>query len=620
MIPQSTVTRELAGEHETKGRKVPRVIARLQVSLLLSHDCLTDNFSWLTGGGYESCPVATIKQHMPPLKLVCVSHVGCSECVMLCHVFFQSRNAGRGMGTNQRGFSQANSWNATGLRRILRHVTPSIFSAALLLTLTPILTATLLTAGTSTAAALAGSEGAWSSPQSIDVSTNQHMPYSISCPSASFCAVVDNSGYAITYNGSSWSSPEDIDGTNMLLSVSCPSASFCVAVDNKGNVLTYSGSSWSSPEPVDPHGFGGTIQAGPFVSCSSASFCVAIDEDGNAYTYDGSSWSGPNNFDRSDGYLTSVSCSSASFCAATEFYGFIFTYDGSSWSLPQYVGFGQRGVSCASSNFCVAWGIDNNILTYDGSSWSLPQSIDSAGDNPISISCPTTSFCAAVDDQGNVLTDSSGTWSSPQDIDGANFVSELGQAFISASCPTASFCAAVDEEGNVFTYNGSAWGSPQNIEQVRDNLVSVSCPSRSFCDAVDAQGNVLNYNGSSWFTPVNIVGATGLTSVACPSWKFCVAVGEGAFYDDLEFPLPGEWGLVKDIDPGNMLTSVSCAENALSLSASFCAAVDYSGNASIGTYSSNSDTWSWPPFANIDGTNSLSSVSCPSVGFCVRGR
>ena len=74
---------------------------------------------------------------------------------------------------------------------------------------------------------------------------------SVSCPTASFCITVDRMGDFLTYNGSSWSSPDEID-QNGLYSVSCPTASFCAAVDGKGNALTYKGSSWSSPDSIDP--------------------------------------------------------------------------------------------------------------------------------------------------------------------------------------------------------------------------------------------------------------------------------------------------------------------------------------------------------------------------------
>jgi len=43
------------------------------------------------------------------------------------------------------------------------------------------------------------------------------------------CAAVDGSGYALSFNGTSWSAPADVDGANALTSVSCL------------NALTYNG-------------------------------------------------------------------------------------------------------------------------------------------------------------------------------------------------------------------------------------------------------------------------------------------------------------------------------------------------------------------------------------------
>ena len=48
-----------------------------------------------------------------------------------------------------------------------------------------------------------------------------------------------------------WSQGTLIDASGSLTSVSCPTASFCAAVDYDGDVLTYNGSSWSSPESID---------------------------------------------------------------------------------------------------------------------------------------------------------------------------------------------------------------------------------------------------------------------------------------------------------------------------------------------------------------------------------
>jgi hypothetical protein len=115
----------------------------------------------------------------------------------------------------------------------------------------------------------------------------------ISCPTTSFCAAVDNSGYITTYNGTSWATAADKDGSHALEAVSCTSSSYCVATDNDGNVLTYNGSSWSSATSEDStrtvHG----------VSCPTTSFCAAVDTSGYATTYNGTSWSTPSDIDGS---------------------------------------------------------------------------------------------------------------------------------------------------------------------------------------------------------------------------------------------------------------------------------------------------------------------------------
>jgi hypothetical protein len=48
-----------------------------------------------------------------------------------------------------------------------------------------------------------------------------------------------------------WSSPSQVDAQSSLNSVSCPTTRFCAAVDDAGNALTYNGTSWSSPSAID---------------------------------------------------------------------------------------------------------------------------------------------------------------------------------------------------------------------------------------------------------------------------------------------------------------------------------------------------------------------------------
>src|SRR5579863_8156919 len=106
----------------------------------------------------------------------------------------------------------------------------------------------MLAAGltTSTAAAAPRSQLAWSAGKAIDLAAGD--PRSVSCAAASsFCVAVDYEGSALTYNGTAWSLPANIDPAGHLTAVSCFSASFCAAADGFGHVLTYQGSHWSAP-------------------------------------------------------------------------------------------------------------------------------------------------------------------------------------------------------------------------------------------------------------------------------------------------------------------------------------------------------------------------------------
>ena len=270
--------------------------------------------------------------------------------------------------------------------------------------------------------ALTFNGSSWSAPAKIDGTA--YGLTSVSCPSSSFCVAVDHGGNALTFNGSSWSAPRSIDATgNVLTSVSCPSASFCVAVDldfaawaahllGYGYAMTFNGSSWSAPALV---GVGGLES----VSCPSPSFCTVVNDDGGALMFNGSTWSAPTRLlSGPPGYapLTSVSCPSATFCATVDQQGDAWTFNGSSWSYAPIDGLlPLTSVSCPSSSFCIAVDRGTSVgyegypgghaLTFNGSSWSAPTTIDNAALN--SVSCPSPSFCAAIDYLGQALTYSS---------------------------------------------------------------------------------------------------------------------------------------------------------------------------------------------------------------------
>ncbi len=53
-------------------------------------------------------------------------------------------------------------------------------------------------------------------------STRHARSRTVACTSSTFCVAVDASGYATTYNGTSWSTPTDIDSTRTIKAVACP--------------------------------------------------------------------------------------------------------------------------------------------------------------------------------------------------------------------------------------------------------------------------------------------------------------------------------------------------------------------------------------------------------------
>ncbi len=113
----------------------------------------------------------------------------------------------------------------------------------------------------------------WGSPTLVDPS---HSPTSVSCPSSTFCVTVGDSGNALTWNGSSWSSRVSID-PNETTSVSCRSSSFCVAVDVAGFALIGNGTVASisislSVDIAEVLGSGGVLVQNP--TCNHGSWPI----------------------------------------------------------------------------------------------------------------------------------------------------------------------------------------------------------------------------------------------------------------------------------------------------------------------------------------------------------
>jgi hypothetical protein len=126
-----------------------------------------------------------------------------------------------------------------------------------------------------------------SAPWTSSLVSGPSDPTAISCPTLSLCAVVNGTG-VVMGNPATWSAEQSIDPDGGLDSISCPTDSFCVAADQTGSVVTWDGSTWSSPEQVIPAATEYPAN-GTTVSCPTAQFCLVIDGDGDYATYTGSS-------------------------------------------------------------------------------------------------------------------------------------------------------------------------------------------------------------------------------------------------------------------------------------------------------------------------------------------
>ncbi|HVA08338.1 MAG TPA: hypothetical protein VNG12_16510 [Acidimicrobiales bacterium] len=163
-------------------------------------------------------------------------------------------------------------------------------------------------------------DGKWSSLGEPD--PNSKGFWSVSCPTFQFCAATELDGAIITYNGHTWSSPDELEHDSRISAVSCPTATFCAAVDQQGDAFTYNGHIWTDQPFIDT----GTTQSGQpagfeSVSCPTSTFCEAVDNLGRVVSYQGSSWGHPTLIDTyagTGGAAEYISCSSTSFCVLAD--------------------------------------------------------------------------------------------------------------------------------------------------------------------------------------------------------------------------------------------------------------------------------------------------------------
>jgi len=234
---------------------------------------------------------------------------------------------------------------------------------------------------------------------------------SLSCPTVGRCvAVTDLAGATVLKNGR-WSRLTTLDPNpgppypGMANAVSCTRPNFCVAVDGQGNTETYNGTSWTKPEQVD--------QDFPLtdVSCGSTGHCVAVDGGGQAVELRDGHWSAPKPADTSP--FTTISCVGIHFCVAIDLRGRAVVFTRSGWARPAPIDSLANApleTSCPQQQKCVAVDSSGRMLFLSDRAWTAPArpKVDSEAfiNSLIDVSCPIghANFCAAVDASGDAWT------------------------------------------------------------------------------------------------------------------------------------------------------------------------------------------------------------------------
>jgi hypothetical protein len=284
----------------------------------------------------------------------------------------------------------------------------------------------------------------WSEPQVLDGSSPNVSATAVSCPTATFCVVVDDGDNVVIYHSGTWSAPENLAGGPGLNSVSCTSETFCLAGDSGGNLWRYDGANWtalSSPS---------TTTTRYALSCVSPTFCALSGADasgaGGVAFFNGSAWT-PLRTVAGVASWGSLSCASSTFCAAVvldaggdaEWA----TYDGTSWSVspPESELAETTQLTCLSATFCALGSVFQIVAIFNGKTWldySLGETLGSDYVPVESVSCASSTFCVA--DAGSALYTFDGHWWS-----GSGAGVGLGPQIPDVSCGSARVCVAVGD-------------------------------------------------------------------------------------------------------------------------------------------------------------------------------
>ena len=308
--------------------------------------------------------------------------------------------------------------------------------------------AALLVGVSQGASAVSGSsrpdDGTWATRVPADIISGE--PDAITCLSERFCVLADDYGAILVEQGGRWQTSYRLPAHDLLVNdISCASRNFCVATGQNwrgetGFVMTYDGSSWSRPDFLAPS----TSMVG--VSCVSTTWCMAIDYHANSYVYNGASWSAAQPIGDAT-YVDRIACVTTTFCVVLDDLGGPWMYDGSGWT---FAGYGGRylgyDLQCLSTTWCVVT-TTYGVRVWDGTQWTYGDQF--SGEPLFSASCATRTSCLAVDEYGGTYRYDGTSWSSAGSVPESNPVV--------VRCLPDQTCYETGWSGYVYRYRNGSW-------------------------------------------------------------------------------------------------------------------------------------------------------------------
>ncbi len=423
----------------------------------------------------------------------------------------------------------------------------------------------------------------WSAPLSV-AETGSPDVSGMSCPSASQCTAIDDSGREVTFVPGEPAAPAPvvIDNGLGLRDVSCPSITQCTAITSTGadgiaDALTFNPQSPAAVATTPIH-TGGFLDQ---IACPATNQCSVVLQEWGCDSYEVT-------FDPSSpGFQTEVPIDEfTSGCPVGHF------------------SFGPLlALACPSASRCVAVeGNGSGEITFDPRSPGSPTPVTiDAGGWLQAVACPTVSLCVATDDGGHEVTFDPGA-------PAANTSAAVDDSALDhVDCPSTQQCTAVDTGGQAVTFAPAAPGHPEPHPVATATPSGLACPTTSQCSVVQDTGLEVSFDPYAGRASLLSIDRGGpLQAVSCPATTRCTAVGS---YGETTFrpvapPEPSSVGL--GLFPW---AGVSCP------AASLCVAFTREGEGNVSAFDPANPADASLPWPIT--SSAMSGLVCPSTTLCV---